>query len=63
MIIIEVRKGESIDKALKRYKFKVMKTGQMEKLRDRQEFTKNSVSKREKKQKSIYKQKKNNQEL
>jgi hypothetical protein len=40
-----------------------MKTGQMEKLRDRQEFTKNSVSKREKKQKAIYKQKKNNQEL
>ena len=63
MIIIEVRKGESIDKALKRYKFKVMKTGQMEKLRGRQEFTKNSVSKREKKQKAIYKQKKNNQEL
>jgi small subunit ribosomal protein S21 len=63
MIVIEVKKGESIDKALKRYKFKVIKTKQMEKLRDGQEFTKKSVEKREKKQKAIYQQKKNNQEL
>jgi small subunit ribosomal protein S21 len=63
MIIIEVQKGESIDKALKRYKFKVSKTRQMEKLRNRQEFTKKSVEKREKKQKAIYLQKKNGQEL
>ena len=46
MIVIEVKKGESIDKALKRYKFKVIKTKQMEKLRDGQEFTKKSVEKR-----------------
>ena len=45
MIIIQVQKGESIDKALKRYKFKVSKTRQMEKLRNRQEFTKKSVEK------------------
>lgn len=63
MIVIEVKKGEPIDKALKRYKFKVMKTKQMEKLRDRQEFTKKSVSRREQKQNAIYKEKQREQDL
>ena len=63
MIIIEVKKGESIDRALKRYKFKVMKTRQMEKLREKQEYTKKSVERREEKQKAIYVQKKYNTDL
>ena len=29
MIVIEIKKGESIEKALKRYKFKVSKTRQL----------------------------------
>lgn len=56
MIVIQVKKGESIDKALKRYKYKVIKTRQIEKLREKQEFVKKSVKKREQKMKAIYKQ-------
>jgi small subunit ribosomal protein S21 len=63
MIVIEIKKGESIEKALKRYKFKVSKTRQLEKLRNRQEFTKRSVEKRSGKQKAIYKEKQKNQDL
>lgn len=56
MIIIQVKKGENIDKALKRYKYKVIKTRQIEKLREKQEFVKKSVKRREQKMKAIYKQ-------
>jgi small subunit ribosomal protein S21 len=56
MIVIEIQKGESIEKALKRYKYKVIKTKQIDKLRERQEFVKKSVTKRMKKQKAKYKQ-------
>jgi small subunit ribosomal protein S21 len=56
MIVIEVQKGESIEKALKRYKYKVIKNKQIDMLRERQEFVKKSVTKRMKKQKAKYKQ-------
>ncbi len=56
MIVIEIQKGESIEKSLKRYKYKVIKTKQIDKLRERQEFVKKSVTKRMKKQKAKYKQ-------
>lgn len=56
MIVIEVQKGESIEKALKRYKYKVIKTKQIDMLREKQEFVKKSVTKRMKKQKAKYKQ-------
>lgn len=56
MIVIEVQKGEGIEKALKRYKYKVIKTKQIDMLRERQEFVKKSVTKRMKKQKAKYKQ-------
>lgn len=56
MIIIQVKKGENIDRALKRYKYKVIKTRQIEKLREKQEFVKKSVKRREQKMKAIYKQ-------
>ena len=56
MIVIEVQKGESIEKALKLYKYKVIKTKQIDMLRERQEFVKKSVTKRMKKQKAKYKQ-------
>lgn len=56
MIVIQVKKGESIDRALKRYKYKVVKTKQIEQLREKQQFVKKSVRKREQKQKAIYKQ-------
>ena len=52
MIIIKVKNAGSIEQALKQYKFKVYKTKQLEKLRERQEFTKKSVKKREQNKKA-----------
>ncbi len=57
MIIIPVKEGENIDRALKRYKRKFEKTGTMRALRDGQRFTKPSVKKREQRLKAIYVQK------
>lgn len=62
MLIIEVKKGESIDVALKRLKNKFKKTKVTEEIRNRMYFDKPSVKKREIKQKAIYKQKMNDQE-
>ena len=61
MIIIKVKNSSSIEQALKQYKFKVYKTKQTEKLRERQEITKKSVKKRSQVNKAIYLQKKRNQ--
>ncbi len=54
MIIIPVKEGENIDRALKRYKRKFEKTGTMRELRERQRYTKPSVKRREQKLKAIY---------
>jgi len=56
MIKIIIQKGESLDKALKRYKYKVIKTKQIEELRARQEFVKKTTVKREQMKKAKYKQ-------
>ncbi len=57
MIIVPVKEGESIDKALKKYKRKFEKTGVVKELRVRQKFTKPSVQRREEVLKAIYIQK------
>ncbi len=54
MIIIPVKEGENIDRALKKFKRKFEKTGVIKELRSRQVFTKPSVSSREKRLKAIY---------
>ena len=54
MIIVKVKKGEKIDMALKRYKFKFRKYKVNEEIRKRQQFDKPSVIKREQKKKAIY---------
>ena len=54
MIIVPVKEGESIDRALKKYKRKFEKTGVVKELRERQKFTKPSVIKREEIRKAIY---------
>lgn len=54
MLIIEIKKGESLDKALKRYKYKVIKTKQLEQVRKKQEFVKKSVKKRDQLKKAKY---------
>ena len=48
MLIIPVKEGESIDKALKRFKRKFDRTGKLKSLRDRHAYTKPSVSHRDK---------------
>lgn len=57
MIIIDVTKMKNIETALKLYKSKVQKTKQIQKLRERQEFVKPSVIKRNEKLKAVYVQK------
>jgi len=54
MIIIPVKEGENIDRALKKLKRKFEKTGILKELRERQKFTKPSVTRREQVKKAIY---------
>jgi small subunit ribosomal protein S21 len=54
MIIVPVKEGESIDKALKKLKRKFEKTGVVKELRERQKFTKPSIVDREARLKAIY---------
>ncbi|AQX04007.1 30S ribosomal protein S21 [Elizabethkingia meningoseptica] len=62
MLIIPVKDGESIDRALKKYKRKFDKTGVVRKLRARQQFVKPSVTHRQKIQKAAHKQRNISQE-
>ena len=54
MLIIPIKDGESIDRALKRFKRKFDKTGAMRQIRTRKEFIKPSVKHRQKLQKAQY---------
>ena len=54
MLIIPVKDGENIDRALKRFKRKFDKTGGMRQLRVRKEFVKPSVRYRDKIKKAVY---------
>ena len=54
MIIVPVKEGENIAKALKKFKRKFEKTGAIRELRARREFTKPSVKNRMAKMKAIY---------
>lgn len=62
MLIIPIKEGENIDRAVKKYKKKFERTGTMRELRDRQKFTKPSVRNREKLLKAIYLEQKKNAE-
>ncbi len=53
MIIVPIKEGENIERALKKFKRKFEKTGVMRELRSRQAFEKPSVIKREQKKKAI----------
>ena len=57
MIIVPVKEGENIEKALKKFKRKFEKTGVVKELRSRQQFDKPSVLKRLKMEHAIYVQK------
>ena len=57
MLIIPIKDGENIDRALKRFKRKFDRTGAMRHLRERKTFTKPSVARRAVVQKAQYIQK------
>ena len=54
MIVIPIKEGENIERALKKFKRKFEKTGVIKELRSRQAFTKPSITKRQQKLKAIY---------
>jgi len=54
MLIIPVKDGENIDRALKRFKRKFQRTKTMKQLRDRKQFLKPSVRKRQQMIKAVY---------
>jgi small subunit ribosomal protein S21 len=54
MIIVPVKEGENIDRALKKFKRKFEKTGVIRELRSRQAYVKASVRRREEIKKAVY---------
>ena len=54
MLIIPVKEGESIDRALKRFKRKFDRTGKLKSLRERKAYVKPSVRQRDKLIKATY---------
>jgi small subunit ribosomal protein S21 len=57
MIIVPLKEGENIERALKKFKKKNKKTGIVKELRSRQAFAKPSVEKRKQKMHAVYVQK------
>ena len=57
MIVVPVKEGENIEKALKKFKRKFEKTGVVKELRARQQSDKPSVLNRLKRERAIYVQK------
>ncbi|MCG0150375.1 30S ribosomal protein S21 [Phocaeicola vulgatus] len=57
MIVVPVKEGENIEKALKKFKRKFEKTGVVKELRARQQFDKPSILNRLKRERAIYVQK------
>ena len=57
MIVVPVKEGENIEKALKKFKRKFEKTGVIKELRSRQAFEKPSVTNRKKMMRAVYVQK------
>ncbi|MBW6499990.1 MAG: 30S ribosomal protein S21 [Bacteroidales bacterium] len=57
MIIVQIKEGENIERALKKFKRKFEKTGVIRELRSRQAFIKPSVRRRDEIKKAVYVQK------
>ncbi len=57
MIIVPIKEGENIERALKKFKRKFEKTGIVRELRNRKTFVKKSVARRDELKKAIYVQK------
>ena len=63
MLIVPVKEGENIERALKKYKKKFERTGVIKQLRKRQFYTKPSVILREQNIKAAYVQKLRQEEI
>jgi len=63
MLIIPVKEGENIERAIKKYKKKYEKTKVMRELRERREFTKPSITNRQANIKAAYKQRMQSAEI
>jgi len=57
MLIVQIKEGDTLEKALKKFKKKFEKTGILRELRNRQHFTKPSVRKKEILKRAIFRQK------
>ena len=62
MLIIPIKEGENIERALKKYKKKYEKTNVMKQLRSRKEFEKPSVVRRQEIIRAAYKQRMQSQQ-
>ncbi|MEN9699594.1 MAG: hypothetical protein RLZZ301_792 [Bacteroidota bacterium] len=62
MLIIPIKEGENIERALKKYKKKYEKTNVMKQLRSRKEFEKPSITRRQEIIRAAYKQKMQSQQ-
>jgi small subunit ribosomal protein S21 len=62
MLIIPIKEGENIERALKKYKKKYEKTNVMKELRNRKEFEKPSVVRRQEVIRAAYKQRMQSQQ-
>lgn len=54
MIIMPIKEGENIERALKKFKRKFEKTGVLKELRSRQQFQKPSARKRRDMERAVY---------
>jgi small subunit ribosomal protein S21 len=56
MIIVPIKEGENIERALKKFKRKFEKTGAVREMRARKTFVKKSVKRRDEVKRAIYRQ-------
>jgi small subunit ribosomal protein S21 len=56
MIIVQLKEGENVERALKKFKRKFEKTGVVRELRSRKTFEKKSVKRRDEIKRAIYRQ-------
>ncbi len=54
MFIVQLKEGENIERALKKFKRKYERTGVVKELRRRQAYIKPSVARRKQKQRAVY---------
>ena len=63
MLIIPIKEGENIERALKKYKKKYEKTNMMKQLRARKEFQKPSIVRRQEIIRAAYKQRMQSEQM